>query len=92
MSFNVVAAVTIYSDFGVQENKICHCFHFGTGCHDLSFLDVESFKPAFSLSFFTFVKRLFISCLLSAIKVGIICVFEVVDTSASSLDSGLLFI
>ena len=36
--------------FGVQENKICHCFHCfpiylpwsdGTGCHDLSFLDVE---------------------------------------------------
>ena len=20
-------AVTIYSDFGVQENKVCHCFH-----------------------------------------------------------------
>ena len=36
-----MAAVTICSDFGVQENKICHCFHFfpiylpwsdGTGC------------------------------------------------------------
>ena len=27
-SFNFVAAVTIHSDFGVQENKICHCFHF----------------------------------------------------------------
>ena len=23
-----VAAVTNYSDFGAQENKICHCFHF----------------------------------------------------------------
>ena len=22
-----MAAVTIYSDFGAQENKICHCFH-----------------------------------------------------------------
>ena len=38
--------VTIFSDFGAQENKICHCFHFlpfylpwsdGTRCHDLSF-------------------------------------------------------
>ena len=38
------------SDFGVQENKVCHCFHCfpiyllwsdGTGCHDLSFLNVE---------------------------------------------------
>ena len=25
--FNFMAAVTIYSDFGVQENKLCHCFH-----------------------------------------------------------------
>ena len=44
--FNFMAAVTIYSDFGAQESKVCHCFHFfpiylpwsdGTGCHDLSF-------------------------------------------------------
>ena len=27
MSFNFMAAVTICSDFGLQENKICHCFH-----------------------------------------------------------------
>ena len=53
-----MAAVTIHSDFGAQEKKICHCFHFfllhwpwsdGTGCHDLGFL-MLSFKPAFSLS------------------------------------------
>ena len=25
---NFMAAVTLHSDFGVQENKICHCFHF----------------------------------------------------------------
>ena len=23
-----MAAVTIHSDFGAQENKICNCFHF----------------------------------------------------------------
>ena len=23
-----MAAITIHSDFGAQENKICHCFHF----------------------------------------------------------------
>ena len=43
VSFNFMAAVTIWSDFGAQENKISHCFHFspfclpwsdGTGCHD----------------------------------------------------------
>ena len=48
--FNFMAAVTICSDFGVQENKVCHYFHWfpiylpwcdGTGCHDLCFLNVE---------------------------------------------------
>ena len=27
-SFNFMAAVIVHSDLGVQENKICHCFHF----------------------------------------------------------------
>ena len=49
-SYNFMAAVTICSDFGAQENKVCHCFHCfpidmpwsdGTGCHDLSFLNAE---------------------------------------------------
>ena len=25
--FSFMAAVTIHSDFGAQENKVCHCFH-----------------------------------------------------------------
>ena len=25
--FNFMAAVTVCSDFGIQENKVCHCFH-----------------------------------------------------------------
>ena len=39
--------VTICSDFGAQENKVCHYFPIyllwsdGAGCHDLSFLNVE---------------------------------------------------
>ena len=37
-------------------------------CHDLSFR-ILSFNPAFSLSSFTFIKRLFSSSLLSAIRV-----------------------
>ena len=50
MSFNFKAAVTICNDFGAQVNSVCHCFHFypiywplgdRTGCHDLSFLNVE---------------------------------------------------
>ena len=62
VSFNFVAGVKVHSDFGAQENKICHCFHFsliympwsgGTGCHEywLFFLWIvvwmSSFKPAF---------------------------------------------
>ena len=27
MSFNLMAAVTILNDFGVQKNKVSHCFH-----------------------------------------------------------------
>ena len=28
LSFTFMTAVTIHSDFGAQENKICHCIHF----------------------------------------------------------------
>ena len=50
-SFNFMAAVTIFSDFGAPQNKVWHCFHCfpiylpwsddGTRCHDLRFLNVE---------------------------------------------------
>ena len=72
-----MAAVTMCSDFGVQENKVSPCFpsfpiylpwNAGTGCHDLCFW-MLTFKPAFSLSSFTFIKRLFSSSLLSPIRV-----------------------
>ena len=45
-----IAALTICSDYGAQKNKVWHFFHClpfylpwsdGTGCHDLSFLNVE---------------------------------------------------
>ena len=33
---NCVAAVTIYSDFGAQEKKVCHCFqYFPSTCHEV---------------------------------------------------------
>ena len=50
VSFHFKAAVTIHSDLGAQENKVCHCSHCfpiylpssdGTGCHDHSLLNVE---------------------------------------------------
>ena len=51
-----------------------------------------SFKPMFSLSSFTFIKSLFSSSSLSAIRVIIICISEVIDISPSNLDSSLCFI
>ena len=72
-----MAAVTICSDFGASKNKVCHCFHsFSIYCHEVMGLDAMifivwmlSFKPTFSLSAFTFIKRLFSSFSLSAIRV-----------------------
>ena len=56
---------------------VCHCFHWlpiylthsdGTRCYYLSFLNAE-FQACFFTSSFTFIKRLFSSSLLSAIRV-----------------------
>ena len=47
-----------------------------------------SFKLTFSLSSFTFIRRLY-SSLLSAIKGGIICISEVIDIIPGNLDSSL---
>ena len=51
-----------------------------------------SFKPAFSLSSFTFIKRLFSSSLLYVIRVVLATLSEVIDIFSSSLDSSLYFI
>ena len=76
-SFNFLTAVTIYSDFGTQNNKLCLCFHClpiylprsdGTGCYDLVFW-MLSFKTVFSHSSFTFIKSLFSSSSLYVIRV-----------------------
>ena len=74
-----MAAVTICSDFGAPKEEICHYLHLfpfylscsnGARCHDLSFFFFNfSLKPAFLLSFFTLIKRLFSSTSLSAIGV-----------------------
>ena len=55
-----MAAVTICSNFGAQENNLCHYFQFfpiylqwnvGTGYHDLHVLNVEFFFLFFSFIF-----------------------------------------
>ena len=70
-----MAAVTICSDFGAHKNKVWHCFHcFPTYFHEVMGPNAMifvfwmlSFKPTFSLS--SFIKRLFSSSSLSAIRV-----------------------
>ena len=72
-----MVAVTICSDLGAQIDKVSHCFHcFPSICYEVMELDAMilvfwmlSFKPTFSLSSFTFIKRLFSSSSLSAIRV-----------------------
>ena len=72
-----MAAITICSDFGAPQNKVCHCLHsfsvyllweVGPDAMILVFW-MLSFKPTFSLSSFTFNKRLFSSSSLYAIRV-----------------------
>ena len=71
-----MAAVTVRNDFGAQENKTCHCFHSSpSSCHEAMGPDamilvfwVLSFKPGFSLSSFTFIKRLVSPFSLSVIR------------------------
>ena len=69
--------VTICSDFGAQEDKVCHCFHFSLSiCHEVMGWDAMllvfwmlNFKPPFSFYSFTFINRLHSSSSLSTIKV-----------------------
>ena len=71
-----MAAVTICSDFEAQENKMSLFPHFphlfamndGTGCHDLSFLNVELSARTFTLLFHLHQEALSSSSL-SAIRV-----------------------
>ena len=69
-----MAVATICSDFGAQENKsvtVSHLFamkRLGPDAMILVFL-MLNFKPVFPLCSFTFIKRLFHSSSLSAIRV-----------------------
>ena len=62
--------------FWNPNRKLCHSFHFSPSvCHEVMGPDAMtvfwmlSFKPAFSLSSFSFIKRLFSSSSLYAIRV-----------------------
>ena len=79
-----MAAVTICSDFEAQENKACHFFIISPYiCCEVMEPDTMilefwmlSFKPASSLSSFTFMKRFFSSSSLSAHK-GVLWELEI---------------
>ena len=92
-----MAAITICSDFGAQKNKVWYCFYCfpiyfpwsdGTRCHD-SFPNVELLAN-FSLSFITFIKRLFSSSSLSAIRMVSSAYLRLL-ISPGNLDSCLYF-
>ena len=72
-----MVAITISTDFGAQVKKVFHCFHF---CpiffHKVMRPDATifvfwmlSFKSAFSLSTFIFIKRFFSFSSFSALRV-----------------------
>ena len=72
-----MAVVTICSDFGASKNKASQGFHSfpiylpwsdGTGCHDLHFFECWVLRQFFHAPL-TFIKRLFSSSSLSAIRV-----------------------
>ena len=98
-SFNFMAAVTICSDLWapkITSDTVStvspSIYHEVMGPDAMTFIFwMLSFKPTFSFSSFTFIRRLFSSSSLSAIRVIIICISKVIDISPSSLDSSLCF-
>ena len=94
--FNFMAAVTVCSDFGATKYKMSLFLLFPfflpwsdeTRCHKSYFFNVD-FKPAFSLSSFTIIKRLFSSSSVSAIRVLSSAYHSI---SLDNLDSSLWFI
>ena len=67
-----MAAITICNNFGAQKSKVSHCFHcfpIYLPWSDGTVFWMLSFKPTFPLSSITFIKRLFSSSSLSAIRV-----------------------
>ena len=69
VSFNFMASVAICSEFGGQENKICHDFHYSPSiCREVMWLDAMTlifwkvgFKPVFSILLFHLHQEAFSS-------------------------------
>ena len=69
MSFNFIAAVTVYSDFGAQEENLSLVPLFPLLFAIILTFFMLSVRPAFLLSSFTLIKRSFSSSSISAIRV-----------------------
>ena len=69
MSFNFIAAVTVYSDFGAQEENLSLVPLFPLLFAIILTFFMLSLRPAFLLSSFTLIKRSFSSSSISAIRV-----------------------
>ena len=78
----------------IKSLNCLHCFPIYLPRTDGTMIlvfSVLTFKPTFSLSCFTFIKRLFSSSLLSAIRVVLSAYLtEVIDISPGNLDSRLV--
>ena len=93
MSSNFMAAVTVQSESGAQENKICLCFHFFPFyLHEVMGLDAMilvflmlNFKPAFSLS----SRGSLVPLHFLPLEWYIICISKFVNISPGNLDSSL---
>ena len=98
--FNFMTAVTVHSDFGAEENKLCHYFYVfpiylpwsdGTSCHDL-FLECRVVSQLFH-SPHSFSSRGPLDPLLSLpLEWYHPYESEVADISPSTLDSSWGFI
>ena len=100
LSFDFMAAVTICSDLEPKKMKsVTVSIVSPTVCHEVMGPDAMifilwmlSFKPAFSPTYLTFMKRLFSSSFAFCHKDGVTCISEVIAISPSNLDSSFCFI
>ena len=92
--------VLLYSDFGAQENKICHCFHFSSFiCHEVMGLEATILVSWMFLLFsHLFHSPLSFSSRSSSVplhfldKSSIICISEFAGISPGNLDFSMWFL
>ena len=91
-----MAAVTIHSDSGAQESKVCHCFHCFPICHEVMGPDAMilvhrklSLKSAFLALLYHLYQEALQFLFAFYHKGGVICISDVTDISPGNLDFSL---